>query len=259
MPKLTTRNVETMKEVARPPRRRGRSCISASRRPGPGPAILRTVVHKKRRDIRPRLVLFRFAGAGTGPRSGDAQGSEAGRRPAVRLDGGETLSFATAAETVHASLAPTWRQEAHRELARLGSRAMRTRSLARGRSTQLAPRTSFASSLRSGRRSTRRRGRAEAAPRQASSTGPRAPVTTRMRTLSTGCKKGLPPVKRRNQTLSGACPGNTCPRSSPTCIARGRLSPPPRVLILTAARSGEARGARWDEIEGGVWTVPASA
>jgi integrase len=28
--------------------------------------------------------------------------------------------------------------------------------------------------------------------------------------------------------------------------------------ILTAARTGEAIGARWDEIEGNVWTVPAS-
>ena len=28
-------------------------------------------------------------------------------------------------------------------------------------------------------------------------------------------------------------------------------------LILTAARSGEVRGARWDEIENGVWTIPA--
>src|SRR5262249_61200191 len=27
--------------------------------------------------------------------------------------------------------------------------------------------------------------------------------------------------------------------------------------ILTAARSGEALGARWDEIEGAVWTIPA--
>ena len=28
-------------------------------------------------------------------------------------------------------------------------------------------------------------------------------------------------------------------------------------LVLTACRSGEVRGARWDEIEGDVWTVPA--
>lgn len=28
-------------------------------------------------------------------------------------------------------------------------------------------------------------------------------------------------------------------------------------IILTASRSGEARGARWDEIDGGCWTVPA--
>lgn len=27
-------------------------------------------------------------------------------------------------------------------------------------------------------------------------------------------------------------------------------------LILTATRSGEARGARWSEIEGNVWTIP---
>ena len=28
-------------------------------------------------------------------------------------------------------------------------------------------------------------------------------------------------------------------------------------VVLTAARSGEVRGARWDEIENGVWTIPA--
>ena len=30
-----------------------------------------------------------------------------------------------------------------------------------------------------------------------------------------------------------------------------------RFLILTAARTGEVRGARWEEIDGDVWTVPA--
>lgn len=30
-----------------------------------------------------------------------------------------------------------------------------------------------------------------------------------------------------------------------------------RFLVLTAARSGEARGARWSEIDGTTWTVPA--
>jgi len=29
-------------------------------------------------------------------------------------------------------------------------------------------------------------------------------------------------------------------------------------LVLTAARSGEVRGARWDEVEGATWTVPGS-
>ena len=30
------------------------------------------------------------------------------------------------------------------------------------------------------------------------------------------------------------------------------------LLVLTAARSGEVRGMRWDEVDGDVWTVPAS-
>jgi integrase len=41
---------------------------------------------------------------------------------------------------------------------------------------------------------------------------------------------------------------------------RARNSPAARALefaILTAARSGEALGARWNEIEGDVWTIPA--
>ena len=31
-----------------------------------------------------------------------------------------------------------------------------------------------------------------------------------------------------------------------------------RFLVLTATRSGEVRGARWDEIDGAVWTIPAA-
>jgi integrase len=41
---------------------------------------------------------------------------------------------------------------------------------------------------------------------------------------------------------------------------RARNTPSARAFefaILTAARSGEALGARWDEIEGDVWTIPA--
>jgi integrase len=41
---------------------------------------------------------------------------------------------------------------------------------------------------------------------------------------------------------------------------RARNTPAARAFefaILTAARSGEALGARWDEIEGDVWTIPA--
>jgi integrase len=40
-----------------------------------------------------------------------------------------------------------------------------------------------------------------------------------------------------------------------TSETAGRLAL--RFLILTAARSGEVRGATWDEISDGIWTVPA--
>jgi integrase len=43
-------------------------------------------------------------------------------------------------------------------------------------------------------------------------------------------------------------------------LLRARNTPAARALefaILTAARSGEALGARWDEIEDDVWTIPA--
>jgi len=40
---------------------------------------------------------------------------------------------------------------------------------------------------------------------------------------------------------------------------RARRSMPARALeflALTATRSGDVRGARWDEISGNVWTIP---
>jgi integrase len=56
-----------------------------------------------------------------------------------------------------------------------------------------------------------------------------------------------------------AMPSEKVPALIAALVADG--SPAARALaflILTAARTGEVRGARWEEIKGNVWTVPAS-
>lgn len=71
-----------------------------------------------------------------------------------------------------------------------------------------------------------------------------------------GLKKALPSVKQRPEHMAAlgwadmpVFMGNLKEREgiSARCL---------EFLILTAARSGEARGARWNEIEGDIWTIP---
>ncbi len=72
-----------------------------------------------------------------------------------------------------------------------------------------------------------------------------------------GVKKALPPVKRRVEHRA-AMDWREVPAFMKELAAREGVSARClEFLILTAARSIEARGARWDEISGEVWTVPA--
>lgn len=72
-----------------------------------------------------------------------------------------------------------------------------------------------------------------------------------------GIKKALPTVKRHAEHMA-ALPWQNVPdfvaelETRPGVSARAL-----EFIILTAARSGEARGARWSEINNGTWTVPA--
>jgi integrase len=73
-----------------------------------------------------------------------------------------------------------------------------------------------------------------------------------------GLKKALPKVKP--QTIPMAA---LCWQDLPDFMKelRGREGVSARALefiILTTARSGEVRGARWNEICSGIWTVPAA-
>lgn len=80
-----------------------------------------------------------------------------------------------------------------------------------------------------------------------------------------GHLKTLLPNPRKAAKANGKLKSHAAPpwRDVPAIMAKLRAKPDVtsalllRFSILTAARSMEARGARWDEISGKVWTVPA--
>ncbi len=74
-----------------------------------------------------------------------------------------------------------------------------------------------------------------------------------------GLKKSLPPVKRRAIHMA-ALPWEELPAFMSELSERSGVSARTlEFIILTASRSGEARGARWSEFDfkSKVWTVPA--
>ena len=75
-----------------------------------------------------------------------------------------------------------------------------------------------------------------------------------------GVKRALPSVKRKTEHMA-ALPWQAVPGFMSDLAARDGISARTlEFIILTAARSGEARGARWSEIDlnNEVWTVPAN-
>jgi integrase len=71
-----------------------------------------------------------------------------------------------------------------------------------------------------------------------------------------GLKKAMPQVRRSAEHLA-ALPWQDVPSFMGELARREGVSARTlEFLILTAARSGEARGARWEEIKDDVWVVP---
>lgn len=71
-----------------------------------------------------------------------------------------------------------------------------------------------------------------------------------------GVKRVLKP-QRRNPTHHAALPWNELPGFYKALDERDAVSARAlQFIILTAVRSGEARGARWSEIQGTTWTIP---
>ena len=72
-----------------------------------------------------------------------------------------------------------------------------------------------------------------------------------------GLKKALPAVRGKVEHMA-ALPWGELPGFMSDLAERDGISARAlEFIILTASRSGEVRGARWAEIEGDIWTVPA--
>lgn len=255
MPKLTARKVETLRD-------RGfyGDGDGLYLRIGPTGAkswILRTVVHGKRRDL----------GLGAASLVSLAEARDKARElRRVARDGGDpdtlrkrrTLTFWEAAEKVHAQLLPTWKNAKHAETwlqtvrthakPRFGDRPIETVTTAEVLSV-LSP--IWTEKHETATRLKQRLATIFDWAKGAGHYPHENPVN--------GLKKALPLVKRRAEHMDSmawqevpAFMGDLAQREglSARCL---------EFIILTASRSGEARGARWEEIDtkAAMWTVPA--
>lgn len=218
--------------------------------------ILRVVVHGRRRDL--GLGSASLVSLAEARESAHAYRKEArsGGDP-ERLRGRQELKFRSAAKMVHQELSPTWRNDKHRAswlssleayaFPLVGERPIET--IGSGDILKiLSP--IWVQKNETAKRVQQRLSTIFDWAKGAGHYPHENPVT--------GIGKSLPRVKRRAEHLA-AMPWPELPRFMTELALRDGVSARClEFLILTASRSGEARGARWEEISGSVWTVPAS-
>ncbi len=253
MPNLTARKVEAIKEPGMYGDGEGLYL-----RVGPTLAkswILRTVVHGKRRELGlGSASLVSLAEARESARKLRKVARQGGDPDALRKR--ETLTFREAAMRVHANLLPTWRSERHGEIwlaalnlyvfPTLGDRPIQT--IDSGDVLRvLSP--IWATKHDTARRVKQRIATVFDWAKGAGHFPGENPVN--------GLKKALPAVKHRQEHMA-SLPWRDLPSFMADLREREGISA--RALefaILTAGRSGEIRGARWSEINGDVWEIPA--
>lgn len=217
--------------------------------------ILRTMVYEKRRELGLGSVsLVSLAEARDTARSLRKIAREGGDPDTLRKK--ETLTFKSAALRVHQSLLPTWRSEGHgqRWLSSLelyvfphfGDRPIQTITT----SDVLKVLTPIWTEKHDTAKRVKQRIAAIIDWAKGAGHYPHEnPVN--------GLKKALPVVKVRPMHMA-ALPWRELPDLMVELGKREGLSARTlEFLILTAARSGEARGACWSEFQANVWTVPA--
>lgn len=252
MAKLNVRKVET---VAQPGLHGDGGGLYLSVSPsGSKSWILRTVVHGRRRDLGlGSASLVKLAEARELAQTYRKIARQGGDPDTVRKR--ESMTFEQAAKRVHGSLSPTWRNEKHRTswLASVEAYAyphIKNRPL---HTIGTADVLKILSPVWTEKHETAKRVRQRLSSifdwaKGAGHYPHENPVN--------GINKALPVVKRRPEHMA-ALPWQDIPDFMAELAQRDGVSARClEFLILTASRSGEARGARWSEIEGNVWTVP---
>ena len=220
--------------------------------------ILRTVVHGRRRDLGlGSASLVSLAEARTKARAYRKIAREGGDPDAVRKR--ESLTFAEAARRVHAQLMPTWKNRKHAETwlatvenhasARFGNRPLHTIGTADILAV-LAP--IWTEKHETAKRLKQRLATIFDWAKGAGQYPHENPVN--------GVKKALPSVKLRPEHLA-AMAWCDLPAFMQDLAGRDGISARTlEFLILTATRSGEARGARWREIDldAREWLIPGA-
>lgn len=222
--------------------------------------ILRTLVHGKRREM----------GLGSVDVVGLAEARDLARaHRKIARQGGDPLaerkrtkgipSFHEAAQTVHEALLPTWRNKKHAEtwlatvesyaVPKVGSRPIDT--ITSGDVLEvLSP--IWTAKPETAKRLKQRLGTIMDWAKGKGYLTAGNPVT--------GIERALPRIERAKVHMA-ALPWRDVPGfMADLAIREGVSARCLEFIILTAARSGEARGARWEEIDfaAKVWTVPAA-
>ena len=252
MPSLTARKVDTLKTPGMHGDGGGLYLHVTSS--GAKSWILRTVVHGRRRDL----------GLGSASHVALAEAREKARHyRKIAREGGDpdtirkraVVTFAEAANKVHANLLPTWRNAKHAEtwLATVRAHANPIFGERPIDTVGTADVLKVLSPIWTEKHETAKRLRQRISTifdwaKGAGHYPHENPVN--------GLKKALPTVKQRAEHMAAMdwrdVPGFMSELESRPGVSARTLE----FIILTAVRSGEARGARWNEIEGDVWTVP---
>ncbi|MDQ2089752.1 tyrosine-type recombinase/integrase [Marimonas arenosa] len=219
--------------------------------------ILRTVVHGRRRDLGlGSASLVALSEARAKARHFRKIARDGGDPDATRKQ--ESLTFEQAARRVYEQLLPTWRNAKHAETwiatveryagSRLGKRPLPTIGTADILEV-LTP--IWTEKHETAKRLKQRLATIFDWAKGAGQYPHENPVN--------GVKKALPAVKKRTNHLA-AMPWQEVPDLMRELVQRNAVSARTlEFVILTAARSGEARGARWSEFDltSKVWTIPA--
>jgi integrase len=253
MPNLTTRKVASLKK-------KGMHGDGAGLYLRIGPTgskswILRTAVYGKRRSLGLGSVsLVSLAEAREKARTLRKVARNGGDPDTIRKR--EVLTFEDAATQVHANLLPTWRNAKHAEtwLATVRTHAFPQFGKRPVETIGTADVLKVLSPIWTEKHETAKRLRQRLSTifdwaKGAGHYPHENPVN--------GLRKALPAVKRRTEHLA-AMNWRDLPVFMGDLAKRGGVSARTlEFIIFTASRSGEARGARWSEVEGNVWTVPA--